>query len=104
MTAARKRTGLLDMALVAREEADRIRLVQAVLVKEGDLERPSAGQIRKADAFDDIADLIHTIIPVKREVGAIIAPIAAARARGAGNADPPPQGDQQAGDDDNQES
>lgn len=99
MTAARKRTGLWDMANVAREEANRIRHVQDALVRHGDLEQPHAGQIAKADAFDDIADLILTIIPVKREVGALIAPIAAARARGAGHADPPPDAGNETSDD-----
>ncbi len=85
MTAARKRTGLWEMANAAREEADRIRCVQGALVRHGDLDCPHPGQMAKADIFDDIADLLLTIIPVTREVGRLIAPSVAARARGAGH-------------------
>lgn len=94
MTAARKRTGLWEMVAAARDEANRIRSVQAGLVRMGELEAEHPDQIRKADAFDDIADLIRTIIPVKEQVAALLAPIAAARARGVVQIEPPPDRDE----------
>lgn len=80
------------MANVAREEAGRIRVTQAAR-RRAFGEEAHAGQIAKADAFDDIADLILTIIPVKAQVAALLAPIAGARAKSAGNADPPEEAD-----------
>lgn len=79
------------MLIAASREAERIRLTQESLVRIGALERPHPDQIAKADAFDDIADLIRTIIPVKEEIAAILAPIAKARAAGA---DPPARSDE----------
>lgn len=72
MSGGRKRTGLLDMAMVAREEAERIRASQTALIRLGELRKPHPSQMSKAEAFDDIADLILKIIPVKSRVADII--------------------------------
>jgi hypothetical protein len=64
------------MAGVALDEASRIRTTQAAIAKING--SPSAEQIRKAEVFEDIANLIFAIQPVREPVLKILAPVLAA--------------------------
>lgn len=74
----RAKASLWDMAEAVREEAERIRSTQRVLVKSGMRERQSQSQIRKAQTFEDIEKLIRTIIPVQDQVRSVLIPAARA--------------------------
>lgn len=76
MTKPRVKAGLFEMARVAGAEARRIRHTQDLLVRD----EAHAGQIRKAEVFEDIERLIYTIVPVQDEVRRVLTPVARARA------------------------
>lgn len=73
--APRKRASLMKMARVAGEEAERIRVTQAALVKGGMLKAPHPDQISKAEAFEDIERLLYAINQVPDRVREILTPV-----------------------------
>lgn len=80
MSEQRKRAGLTEMALLAGEEARRIRVVQAGLVRHGSLAQPHAGQIRRAEVFEDMERIFFAMQAVRSEVQRILAPVLRAMA------------------------
>lgn len=70
----RKRRSLNDMMLAAEEHARDLRRMAASLDRHPDI---ATGRTAGSDAecFEDIADLIATIIPVKAQVGRILATV-----------------------------
>lgn len=80
MSTPRKRAGLNEMALLACDEASRIRHTQAALIKAGIREAPHPAEIRRAEVYEDMARLLFAIMERRAEVYELLAPIVRAMA------------------------
>jgi hypothetical protein len=68
----RARAGMWQLVIANADEAARIRSTQAALVEAGIREAPDPTQMRRADTFEDAADFIRALIPVRAEIDAIL--------------------------------
>jgi hypothetical protein len=61
-----------EMILTAANEAQRIRTLQAVLIKEGYQDEPHDGMMRRAAVFDAMADFIARLTPFGDDIRAML--------------------------------
>lgn len=74
-----KRPDLWEMLVTCVEEADRIKTTQRAIVRNGLAPSMNAAAMRKAEVFDAMGRMIEAMIPVQKEVRALIAIVLAER-------------------------
>lgn len=86
----RKRRNLTDMMFAAHDRALVLRGWEARRRKDGDL-RTAESAANEAECFEDLADLVGTIIPVAKEIGRILRTVSIPVRVDAGRPEPPPR-------------
>lgn len=86
----RKRRSLTDMMCAAHDRAIILRGWEARRREDGDL-RTAESAANEAECFEDLADLVGTIIPVAKEVGRLLRTVSIPVRVDGGRPEPPPR-------------